>query len=123
MTLDLKATKVETRPVEQPGASSLTDDPRTPEQPHETENAAAPSLVDDPRPPDATPHPTPSEIEAAVAQLAPEAAAGPIGEANAGPTAPEGSTPIGDVPPTQDIGEAPPPELAPGPLAADRPTD
>jgi hypothetical protein len=123
MTLDLKATKVETRPVEQPAASSLTDDPRTPEQPPETENAAAPSLVDDPRPPDATPHPTPSEIEAAVAQLAPEAAAGPIGEANAGPTASEGSTPIGDVPPTQDIGEAPPPELAPGPLATDRSTD
>jgi hypothetical protein len=118
VTLDLTAKEIEIPPAETAAESSLTDDPRTPADAPERETASEPSLVDDPRTPEETAHPTPSEIEAAVAQLAPEAAAGPLEGA---PEEPASSSrepaPNAEVPPTQDIGEAPPPELAPGPLA------
>lgn len=103
VTLDLKATEIESGSAAESEPSSLVDDPRTPAHPLEKESGGTTSLTDDlptaPEP-EAEPHtPTASEIEAAVAQLAPEAAS------------PSGA----EVPPTQDIGEAPPPELAPGP--------
>ena len=121
VTLDLKAKEIQPRPGEAENESSLTDDPRTPAHPPERETASDTSLVGDPRTSAETPHPTPSEIEAAVAQLAPEAAAGPLVEDPQEPSsAPEPrKTTAAEIPPTQDIGEAPPPELAPGSPSAE----
>jgi hypothetical protein len=72
VTLDLKATEVESRPSDTDD-TSLTDDPRTPADLPERDTPSGPSLVEDPRTPEDAPPPTPSEIEAAVAQLEPVA--------------------------------------------------
>ncbi|HEX8165243.1 MAG TPA: hypothetical protein VF601_05575 [Beijerinckiaceae bacterium] len=105
VTLDLKATEVETGGRDD--ASSLVDDPRTPADPPEAAVAAQESMPDDPRAPDhgpdRGPEPTPNEIEAAIERLIPEAG---------------GATAGADVPLTQDTDEASPPEPAPGPDSA-----
>ena len=97
VTLDLTASEV---PAER--ESSLTDDPRMPEHPPEAASGPAGGIEDDPRAPRAAAEPTPGEIEAALERLIPEAERASAAEVS--PT---------EVPPTQDIGEAPPPELGP----------
>ncbi|MFL5180037.1 MAG: COG4223 family protein [Microvirga sp.] len=104
VTLDLTASEV---PAER--ESSLTDDPRMPEHPPEAAAGPSGGTEDDPRAPRAAAEPTPGEIEAALERLIPEAERAAAAE-----------VPPAEVSPTQDIGEAPPPELGPGsePVAA-----
>src|SRR5829696_5284500 len=97
VTLDLTASEV---PAER--ESSLTDDPRMPEHPPEAASGPPRGIEDDPRAAGAAAEPTPGEIEAALERLIPEAERAPAGEVS--PT---------EVSPTQDTGEAPPPELGP----------
>jgi hypothetical protein len=97
VTLDLKASEI---PAGR--ESSLTDDPRMPEHLPEAASRPPGGIEDDPRAPPPTAEPTPGEIEAALERLIPESERASAAE----------------VSPTQDIGEAPPPELAPGPAAA-----
>ena len=97
VTLDLTASEV---PAER--ESSLTDDPRKPEHPPEAASGPPGGVEDDPRAPRAAAEPTPGEIEAALERLIPEAE-----RASAAEVLPT------EVPPTQNIGEAPPPELGP----------
>jgi hypothetical protein len=104
VTLDLTASEV---PAER--ESSLTDDPRVPEHPPEAASGPPDGIEDDPRAPHAAAEPTPGEIEAALERLIPEAERTAAAE-----------VPPTEVSPTQDIGEAPPPELGtwPEPVAA-----
>ncbi|MFL4988225.1 MAG: hypothetical protein ACJ8C0_07705, partial [Microvirga sp.] len=104
VTLDLTASEVPSG-----RESSLTDDPRMPEHPPEAASGPPGGVEDDPRAPRAAAEPTPGEIEAALERLIPEAERAAAAE-----------VPPAEVSPTQDIGEAPPPELGPGsePVAA-----
>ena len=104
VTLDLTASEVPSG-----RESSLTDDPRMPEHPPEAAAGPSGGTEDDPRAPRAAAEPTPGEIEAALERLIPEAERAAAAE-----------VPAAEVSPTQDIGEAPPPELGPGsePVAA-----
>jgi hypothetical protein len=97
VTLDLTASEV---PAER--ESSLTDDPRMPEHPPEAASGPPGGIEDDPRAPGAAAEPTPGEIEAALERLIPEAERASAAE-----------VPPTEVSPTQDISEAPPPELGP----------
>ncbi|MFL5112255.1 MAG: COG4223 family protein [Microvirga sp.] len=99
VTLDLTASEVPSG-----RESSLTDDPRMPEHPPEAAAGPSGGTEDDPRAPRAAAEPTPGEIEAALERLIPEAERAAAAE-----------VPPAEVSPTQDIGEAPPPELGPVP--------
>ncbi|HZB37397.1 MAG TPA: hypothetical protein VE443_05270 [Beijerinckiaceae bacterium] len=121
VTLDLKATEVESRPSDT-DETSLTDDPRTPADLPERDTPSGPSLVEDPRTPEDASHPTPSEIEAAVAQLAPDAVARPVGsggEEPARPSAEPEAAADADLPPTVDVGASSTPHDAAAASAAD----